>query len=888
MTTAFEAKKVVDWGDFGTTGTSLSGGKTVNFDGMQVTVGFVDENGGSKITTSNDYQYRAPGEAFDPCSALRLYGAGGDGCSVDSTSTTSISFAAVSGSGFADQIQDISFRINDIDIGSNWSYHKDVVTLRAYDAAGNLIPVTITASPYLSVSGATISGKYDSINPGDAKGSALITIAGPVARIEIDYNNAGSSAQAIWVTDMHYTTIAAPTLDGIVQGTDADDLIDLAYDADPHGDRIDANDALLPGHAPNDDVVRAGAGNDTVFAGLGNDTVHGEAGNDELHGQAGDDWLDGGDGDDLLFGGAGNDVILGGAGNDVIWGDNGGEDGSAPSGNLAAPLSLQASNVKWGSQTGIDGSANVGDSVIYLNVTVTEDGRDVAARLVLVERSSSLKVDLTGGPGAEILLNGNNDPTDGGKTASFRLEFFDQATGAPIEISSIATFGDLDRTATPERVTISADQFSAYGTAAQSSLLITTGTGTVTASGSEQNDPSDQDAWFSAAFESRSYIEFTLTTRDVNSGFTLNGAVIDHPVLVDLQAGNDTLMGGEGNDTIYGEAGDDLLYGDDGDDLLFGGTGNDTLYGGAGSDTIHGGPGADLIYGGSGDDVIVGMTSGSVAHGGDDRDTFAISAPISDGGQALVDGGEGGDDWDRLDLRGSGPFTIVYSDSTDAETKNGTVIFRNEAGEQTGTLEFRNIEEVIPCFTPGTLVATPRGERLVEELRAGDRVITRDNGIQDIRWVGRRTLSRAELALAPHLKPVMIRAGSLGNCLPERDMLVSPNHRMLVANDKTSLYFEEHEVLVAAKHLINHSSVKPVETLGTTYLHFMFDRHEVVLANGAWTESFMPGDYSLGGMGNAQRSEIFELFPDLKTPAGLENYTAARRTLRRHEAVLLG
>jgi hypothetical protein len=60
-----------------------------------------------------------------------------------------------------------------------------------------------------------------------------------------------------------------------------------------------------------------------------------------------------------------------------------------------------------------------------------------------------------------------------------------------------------------------------------------------------------------------------------------------------------------------------------------------------------------------------------------------------------------------------------------------------------------------------------------------------------------------------------------------------------------------------------------------------------VLSNGAWTESFQPGDYTLGGMGNAQRSEILELFPELKTAEGLADYTAARRTLKRHEARLL-
>ena len=78
-----------------------------------------------------------------------------------------------------------------------------------------------------------------------------------------------------------------------------------------------------------------------------------------------------------------------------------------------------------------------------------------------------------------------------------------------------------------------------------------------------------------------------------------------------------------------------------------------------------------------------------------------------------------------------------------------------------------------------------------------------------------------------------------------------------------------------------------MDTLRTTYIHFMFDRHEVVLADGAWTESFQPGDVTLGGMGNSQRNEIFELFPDLREPAGRDDYVAARKVLKSHEARLI-
>jgi Hint domain len=230
------------------------------------------------------------------------------------------------------------------------------------------------------------------------------------------------------------------------------------------------------------------------------------------------------------------------------------------------------------------------------------------------------------------------------------------------------------------------------------------------------------------------------------------------------------------------------------------------------------------------------------------------------------------DEWHRIDMLADGQVEIVH------ETADG-----NPMRE----MNFVNIDSVSPCFTPGTLIATPRGEVAVETLRAGDRIVTRDNGLQEIRWIGQKPLSWSDMAAASHLRPVMVRQGSLGNGLPERDMMVSPNHRLLVANDRTALYFDEHEVLVSAKHLVGGAGVHAVESMQTTYIHFMCDQHEVVLSNGAWTESFQPGDYSLKGMGNSQRSEIFELFPDLRSKKGLESYSAARKTLKRHEARLL-
>jgi hypothetical protein len=223
----------------------------------------------------------------------------------------------------------------------------------------------------------------------------------------------------------------------------------------------------------------------------------------------------------------------------------------------------------------------------------------------------------------------------------------------------------------------------------------------------------------------------------------------------------------------------------------------------------------------------------------------------------------------------SGEQVMFFPDTPDLEGDfNGTVFLLEEG--------------VIPCFTPGTLIATSIGERLVEELQEGDRIITRDHGIQRIRWIGRRTLTGDELTRTPHLNPVLIRKGSLGEGLPERDLLVSPQHRVLFNNDKTALYFEDREVLAAAKHLTGMEGIDFVDASSVTYIHFMFDQHEVVLSNGVWTESFQPGKQTLVGMDNAQRTEIFELFPQIAEKEGLKPYNAARPSLKKHEARLLG
>ena len=300
-----------------------------------------------------------------------------------------------------------------------------------------------------------------------------------------------------------------------------------------------------------------------------------------------------------------------------------------------------------------------------------------------------------------------------------------------------------------------------------------------------------------------------------------------------------------------GGTGNDTLTGGDGTDLIYGGDGGDLVYGGAGSDTLVGGFGADTIYAGAGD---------------------------------VVDGGTSGTDWDVLDLTGQAPFKIIRNP---ANHLNGVVNFLDSTGHIIGTLSFTNIESIVSCFTPGTRIATLGGEVAVEALRVGDMVATRDNGIQEIRWIGSRRITREELRADESLRPILIKAGALGQGLPESDMMVSRQHRMLISGPRAELLFGSDEVLVRAQHLLNLPGVSVAEVEAVTYLHILFDRHEVILADGAWSESFQPGDRTMGGMDAAQCAEIYKIFPELAQAGHLARFEAARPTLKSFEARVL-
>lgn len=173
-----------------------------------------------------------------------------------------------------------------------------------------------------------------------------------------------------------------------------------------------------------------------------------------------------------------------------------------------------------------------------------------------------------------------------------------------------------------------------------------------------------------------------------------------------------------------------------------------------------------------------------------------------------------------------------------------------------------------PCFASGTLIETEFGAMPIQELRQGMKVWTRDNGLQEIRWIGSRKLSSAVLGLASNLRPIRISAGSLGHDIPARDLLVSPQHRVLVRSRIAQKIFGCEEVLVAAKQLLQIEGIDVAHDLESVeYFHMLFDRHEIVVSDGAETESLYTGAEALKSLGQAAREEIFAIFPDLRHAA---------------------
>lgn len=277
----------------------------------------------------------------------------------------------------------------------------------------------------------------------------------------------------------------------------------------------------------------------------------------------------------------------------------------------------------------------------------------------------------------------------------------------------------------------------------------------------------------------------------------------------------------------------------------------------------------------------------AIEAGGDGRSGTASNASTVDS------------DWNRFDLGASFDRPIVLAETqTKIDPDTGNVIYRNlgpgridlrfeedtsvdaDAGHAPETVGIVAFEAgVILCFTAGTRIGTDRGQRPVEDLRPGDRVVTRDSGVRRLLWTCRTRIDAD--TCQPHLRPVRIPRDAFGPGLPARDTDVSPQHRLLLTDWRATLLFGTREVLAPAKALF-----APARCGETEYVHLLFDRHEIVTANGLPMESFHPGRMCKTALPDPARAELFALFPELRTAPEAWG-PSARAALSPREAALL-
>lgn len=166
------------------------------------------------------------------------------------------------------------------------------------------------------------------------------------------------------------------------------------------------------------------------------------------------------------------------------------------------------------------------------------------------------------------------------------------------------------------------------------------------------------------------------------------------------------------------------------------------------------------------------------------------------------------------------------------------------------------------CFASGTLIRTPAGERAVEDLKQGDTIDTLDHGPQRLRWIGRR---RLQFEPGPHAqKPILLPANCLGPGNPRHDLVVSPQHRILLHGAETADWFGHEAVLAPAKSLLPVRGVRQMfGRKSVTYHSLLFDRHQIIHANGLAVESFFPGPYAMSLLTLRQRAQIRGICPAL-------------------------
>ncbi|MEO0379443.1 MAG: Hint domain-containing protein [Pseudomonadota bacterium] len=224
-----------------------------------------------------------------------------------------------------------------------------------------------------------------------------------------------------------------------------------------------------------------------------------------------------------------------------------------------------------------------------------------------------------------------------------------------------------------------------------------------------------------------------------------------------------------------------------------------------------------------------------------------------------------------LNDAGEDGYFLVFPDGMpppDTDLTTGGIIENDDSTPHLG------LGAQVVCFAAGSLIDTPSGPQAIERLEVGDLVSTAHMGAQPIRWAG-----QSSVPAMGDLAPVVITKGTLGNTA---DLIVSPQHALLLSDWRAEILFGEDDVLVRAIDLLGMDGVYRKTGGHITYCHILMDQHQLVHSAGIWSETLYPGAVAMGAVNAAARREIERLFPDLT-----EYGPMAARCLRGFEAKLL-
>lgn len=833
------------------------------------------------------------------------------------------------GAGYSDETATVSE--NDISIEGDVSSSGIVLHL-APDVTG----VTLGGSAPIDVVDSGSSGLITG-NIGDN----VITVSGGIDVVDgglgvdgliVDYSaSAGvvTATTAVIGGDLGTVNITNVENLTILTGAGADTLTLTTANGDNYIDAGDGANTIVVGEGTNTviggsgiDTINVGNGNNYINAGLdtaGANTLLVGSGDNVIIGSDGIDTITTGGGSNYIYAGegantitvgptfSGNNIIIGGSGIDTmtIGGGNNCIDagfGTAGANTITVGPSFFGNNVILGSE-GID-TITVGHGDNYISAG--------GGANVIVAGSGNNFITSSNGIDTITAMGGNNIIEAGGGANTV-------ATGLGKDVVETGNAADTVATGAGNDIIKDAG-----------------GAGTLTAGSG--HDRLVMDLSVSTAPITNTAINVAGTYSGIIDATTYAGVEEFH---ITTGSGNDTIVSGNGADVLDGGAGADNLSAAGGSDIIYGGVG----------DVIDGGENADgsdfdlLVLKDFGPYEIVLTDPNNTENG----TVFQLNEPngIRTGGEVTFTNIESIEFIDNTVM--TPEDTVLSSDLGLSETTtvstflvgstsynagdiasrtegdlqinaDGTYLFTPTANyngpgpvttyttvdatdpdnAETASLviEVAPVAEVIPacltspippipCFVEGALIKTAYGEVAVEDLKVGDLVQTFDHGLQPLRWVGRRHLDARELAENENLRPIRICKTVVGAENGVRDLVVSPQHRILIASKVAERMFDSTEVLVAAKHLLVIEGVNVAYDLEeVTYLHILFDNHEIVYAGGILSESLYLGHQVQLSLATDGWEEIRILFPEVTSPNFIP--TSCRQIIGGKQAKKLG